>query len=202
MARIADKAALRRLYDEPVREVLVKELSFLDGHCRALLAESRFYVIATQGADGLGDVTPRGDRTGQIQILDDRTIALPDWPGNNRLDTLSNILDNPAVGLLFVVPGLSETLRVNGTAEIRDDAALKALFETNGRLPLSVVVVTVRQAYIQCGKAFVRSQLWKPETWVDRSVLPPMGVIIRDHCQLGAVMTDQEIADDYKATLY
>ncbi len=202
MAKIADKAALRRLYDEPVREVLVKELPFLDGHCRALLAESRFYVIATQGSDGLGDVTPRGDRTGQIQVLDDRTIALPDWPGNNRLDTLTNILDNPAVGLLFVVPGLSETLRVNGMAEIRDDAALKALFETSGRLPLSVVVVTVRQAYIQCGKAFVRSQLWKPETWVDRSVLPPMGVIIRDHCQLGAVMTDQEIADDYKATLY
>lgn len=202
MAKIADRAALRRLYDEPVREVLVKELGFLDRHCRALLAESRFYVIATQGPDGLGDVTPRGDRTGQIQVLDDHTIALPDWPGNNRLDTLTNILDNPGVGLLFVVPGLSETLRVNGTAEIRDDDALKALFETNGRLPLSVVVVTVRQAYIQCGKAFVRSQLWKPETWVERSVLPPMGVIFRDHCQLGAVMTEQDIADDYTATLY
>ncbi|MFM9860481.1 pyridoxamine 5'-phosphate oxidase family protein [Pseudoxanthobacter sp. M-2] len=202
MAKIADKAALRRLYAEPVHEVLVKELPLLDVHCRALLAESRFYVIATQGADGLGDVTPRGDRTGQIQVLDDRTIALPDWPGNNRLDTLTNILDNPAVGLLFVVPGLSETLRVNGTAELRDDAELKALFETNGRLPLSVVVVTVRQAYIQCGKAFLRSQLWKPETWVDRSVLPPMGVIFRDHCQLGEVLSEQAIADDYKATLY
>jgi len=202
MARITDKAALRRIYGEPEREVIVKELGFLDGHCRTLIGHSRFYLIGTQGADGLGDVTPRGDRSGQIHILDDHTIALPDWPGNNRVDSLTNILDNPGVGLLFVVPGLGETLRVNGTAEVRDDAELKALFETAGRLPLSVVVVHVRQAYIQCGKAFVRSQLWKPETWVDRAALPPMGVIIRDHCQLAAVMTDQEIADDYRATLY
>jgi hypothetical protein len=202
MAKISDKAALRSIYGEPKRAVLVKELDFLDGHCRTLIAHARFYVIATQGPDGLGDVTPRGDQTGLIHVLDDRTIALPDWPGNNRVDTLSNILDNPGVGLLFVVPGLSETLRVNGVAELRDDAELKALFETGGRRPLSVVVVHVRQAYVQCGKAFLRSELWKPETWVDRALIPPIGVIYRDHCQLGTLPTEQDVADEYQATLY
>jgi PPOX class probable FMN-dependent enzyme len=202
MAKVADRAALRRIYGEPKREVLVKELDFLDGHCRTLISHARFYVIATQGPDGLGDVTPRGDRTGQIQVIDDRTIALPDWPGNNRVDTIGNIVENPGVGLLFVVPGLAETLRVNGVAEVRDDEDLKAPFETGGRLPLTVVLVHVRQAYVQCGKAFIRSQLWKPETWVERSLIPPMGVIYRDHCQLGAVLTDQEIAEEYRATLY
>ena len=126
-------------------------------------------LIGSSDGNGNADVTPKGDRPGFAAVLDDTTIAIPDRPGNNRLDTLENILVNPSVGLLFLIPGMNETLRVNGEARITAIPALRERLAVEGRLPTSVMVVTVKAAYMHCAKAFMRSELWKPESWSDRA---------------------------------
>lgn len=203
MARITTTAELRRLYGEPSQIVLDKEIDRLDRHCRTLLSLASYYVIASRGADGYCDATPRGDAVGALHIADDRTLVLPDWPGNRRLDTLTNLLADPAIGLLFVIPGLRETLRINGAAEVRDDEDLRAVFETNGKRPATVIVVHVRQAYIQCGKASIRAGLWDPSTWPDRSAIPPITDVLRDHARLKEdVLTAEDLEGAYRDTLY
>jgi PPOX class probable FMN-dependent enzyme len=157
MARIDSLERLRTIYGTPTARVEAKQLDRLDKYCRIFLDLSPFCVIASQGADGIGDVTPRGDAAGFVAVLDDRTLAIPDRPGNNRIDTLSNVVENPAVGLLFLVPGFDETLRINGYAEVRDDEDLRARFADNGRLPATVLLVRVAEAYLHCGKDFMRS---------------------------------------------
>lgn len=177
---ITSREALRAHY-KPVHDVaLKKELPALDHHCRGFIARSPFVLIGSSDAAGNGDVTPKGDRPGFVAILDDTTLAIPDRPGNNRLDTLENIIVNPAIGLLFLIPGMNETLRVNGTAKITLDADLRERLAVDGKAPLSVIVVSVRSAYMHCAKAFMRSNLWKPETWPDRASLPTLGAILRD----------------------
>ena len=156
----------------------------LDGHCRSFIARSPFVLIGSSDGNGNADVTPKGDRPGFAAVLDDSTIAIPDRPGNNRLDTLENIVVNPAVGLLFLIPGMNETLRVNGEARITVDAALRERLAVDGKPPLSVVVVTVKAAYMHCAKAFMRSELWKPESWPDRTSMPTLGEILRDQLAL------------------
>lgn len=203
MARIESLEALRTIYRAPSETVIAKQLDRLDPHCKAFIALSPFCVLATQGADGIGDATPRGDAPGFVAVLDDRTIALPDRPGNNRLDTLGNLVANPAVGILFLVPGFDDTLRVNGMAEIRDDADLLARFEVNGRLPATVTVVHVKETYLHCAKAFIRSKLWDPEARVDRSRLPSLGQMIKDQVSGEyPVISDDELAELYRKTLY
>jgi hypothetical protein len=137
-------------------------------------------------------------------VLDANTIALPDRPGNNRLDTLENILANPAVGLLFLIPGMNETLRINGEARITVDTALRERFAVDGRPALSVMVVTVRAAYMHCAKAFMRSELWKPESWPPRESMPTLGKILSDQLALadGADKTDEWLAEAYKKSLW
>lgn len=175
MARIQSTEALRTLYGAAGERSLRKQLDRLDRHCRRFIELSPFVLVATSGIDGLGDVTPRGDRPGFVTVADDTTLLIPDRPGNNRLDTLMNLIERPGIGLLFLIPGVDETLRVNGTAEIRDDADLLAPFAVDGRLPKTVVRIAVREAYLHCAKAFMRSRLWDPAAQVPRSDLPSMG---------------------------
>ncbi len=174
MAKITSVEELRVDYPPLVKRSITKELSSLDQHCRDYLALSPFLVIGTQNKDGLGDVSPRGDMPGFVKVVDDTTIIIPDRPGNNRLDTLTNILENPNVGLIFLVPGVKETLRINGKAEIRNDENLMALCEVNGKLPRIVIQVHIETAYMHCAKALMRSKLWDPSVQIERSQLPSM----------------------------
>lgn len=181
-----------------------KELPLLDGHGRSFIGRSPFVLIGSQDADGNADVTPKGDAPGFVAVLDDRTLAIPDRPGNNRLDTWENVIANPAVGLLFLIPGMNETLRVNGTARVTADAALRERMAVDGKLPLTVLVVTMKAVYMHCAKAFIRSQLWKPESWPDRSSMPTLGAILRDQLALAetAQTLDASLDEAYRKTLW
>ena len=203
---IASHEELRTVYrmPEPNAGSIRKELKGLDGHCRSFIEKSPFVLIGSSDGNGNADVTPKGDKPGFAAILDDNTIAIPDRPGNNRLDTLENIIRNPAVGLLFLIPGMNETLRVNGEAKITVDPALREHLAVDGRSPLSVVVVTVKAAYMHCAKAFMRSQLWRPESWPDRKSIPTLGEILRDQLALDetAEQTDRWLDEGYQKTMW
>lgn len=202
MAAVTSQEELRRLYNEPKERTLLKELDHLDEHCRGFIAHSPFVVIASTNPDGTADATPRGGEPGFVTIADDRTLLIPDRPGNNRLDTMSNLVRTPGIGLLFLVPGVDETLRVNGTAEIRDDEELRGRF-TEGRPPATVLTIHVREAFLHCGKALMRSKLWDPERQIERSELPTLGVMLRD--QIGSTEpaeSQDEMVERYKAELY
>jgi PPOX class probable FMN-dependent enzyme len=199
---ITTEAELRALYAAPAERALRKELDHLDHHCRRLIEHSPFVVLATADADGHQDATPRGGDPGFVHVADERTLLLPDRPGNNRLDSLANLTQRPEVGLLFMVPGVDETLRVNGTAELRDDPDLTGRFEASGRSPRIVVQITVRQAYLHCAKALMRSRLWDPATRIDRTELPTMGQMLRDQIGSGRAETQAEMVERYRGHLY
>lgn len=206
MDYISSHEELRAIYKTPGSgDVSVrKELGRLDDHCRSFIARSPFVLIGSSDDRGNADVTPKGDRPGFALVLDDQTIAIPDRPGNNRLDTLENVLVNPAVGLLFVIPGMNETLRVSGEARITVDAELCERMAVQGKPAISAMVVTVTTAYMHCAKAFIRSKLWKPEDWPDRATLPTLGQILRDQLAVDgtAEQTDERLDKAYKATLW
>lgn len=203
MPRIEDAAGLRRIYPEPDGLLWRKTIDHLDRHCRAWIALSPFCALSTQGADGLGDVTPRGDEPGFAHVLDERTLLLPDRPGNNRIETLTNIIANPGVGLLFFVPGFDDTLRVNGLAEVRDDEDLRALCAVRGRLPATVIRIDVREAFIHCGKAVIRSRLWDPAAQRDRKSFASLGEIFKDHTRHAEpAISDETLHDGYAKSLY
>lgn len=202
MARITSLDQLRALYATPRERSLRKVMPALDTHCRSLIALSPLVMVGSFGADGRADVTPRGDAPGFVEVADAGTLLIPDRPGNNRLDTLSNLIANPAIGLLFLVPGIDETLRVNGTAEIRDDAELLARFEVDGKQPVTVLKVAVQEAYLHCAKAFMRSRAWDPASNVPRSSLPSMGEMLRDQLNLATAETQAEMLVRYRETLY
>jgi PPOX class probable FMN-dependent enzyme len=184
MARISSIDELRTIYRQPMERAVKKELAYIDRHHRSFIALSPFLTIASRGTSGKADVSPRGDRPGFVQVPDDKTLLIPDWPGNNRLDTLQNIIETGDVGVLFMVPGVDETLRVNGIAELRTDDNLCSLFETRGKTPKAIIKVAVEAAYLHCAKSLMRSALWDADRHVDRSVLPTMGEMLRD--QVGA----------------
>lgn len=206
MEFVTTRDELRTIYKtpRPTDGSIRKELKALDGHCRSFIGKSPFVLIGSSDGAGNADVTPKGDKPGFAAVLDDTTIAIPDRPGNNRLDTLENILLHPSVGLLFLIPGMNETLRVNGAARITVDRSLRERLAVDGREPQSVVVVTVKAAYMHCAKAFMRSALWKPETWYDRATLPTLGQILRDQLALAdsAEATDRWLDDEYKQTMW
>ena len=178
MPRIRTLEELREHYDAPTEEVIKKVMPALDKYSRRFVDHSPFLVIASYSDDG-ADVTPRGDPVGAVKMPDDRTILIADRPGNNRLDTLENIIRNPEIALLFLVPGLSETLRVNGTAEVVIGDELQQL-EHRGRLPKSAIKVTVREIYFQCAKALNRSRLWDPRAQVDKKEFPLLRQVIAE----------------------
>lgn len=165
---IGDAEALRQHYAPALEISLEKVLDRLDRHCRAFIGHFPFLCIATTRPDGANDVSPRGDRPGFVHVADERTLVIPDRPGNNRLDTLSNITANPYVGLIFFIPGISETLRVTGTACVLVDSELADAFRVNGRPPRSCLEVRVREAYMHCAKAIRRSRLWQDDYRVKR----------------------------------
>lgn len=203
MARINSLEDLRTLYKPPMERAVRKQLSALDRHCRRFIELSPFVVVSSTGADGRGDVSPRGEGAGFVAIIDDVTIAIPDRPGNNRLDTLSNIIANPQVGLMFMIPGVNEVLRVNGSAELRDDADLTGRFVVQERAPKLVILVKVTEAYLHCPKALMRSALWDSGKHVERSVLPSLSEMIRDQIAPGEAFEAPEAAlARYKTQLY
>ena len=177
---IEDEDALRALYGKPNPLALKKELDHLDRNCRRFIELSPFFCLATSGADGRADNSPRGDVPGFVEVADEKTLLIPDRPGNNRIDSLANIVHRPEVGLLFFIPGFTETLRVNGRARLTAAPDLTARFAINDRLPRLVVIVTVDEAFLQCSKALVRSRLWEQDAKVDRKALPTLGRMIAD----------------------
>jgi PPOX class probable FMN-dependent enzyme len=177
MATIRTVAELEALYDVPVATSITKEVEHLTPlHC-AYIEASPFVVVATCGSNGL-DASPRGDPPGFIRVVDERTLLMPDRRGNNRLDTLRNIVEDPRIGLLFMVPGVGVTLRVNGTAEISTDPELRESFAIDGNLPFTVIIVTATSVYTQCPKALIRSHLWDASRHRDPSELPSVGQIL------------------------
>lgn len=202
MGRIASVEQLRTLYAEPRERSRRKVLPALDSHCRTFIGLSPLVMLASFGADGRADVTPRGDAPGFVGVEDAGTLLIPDRPGNNRLDTLTNLLANPAVGLLFLIPGVDETLRINGRAEIRDDAELLERFVVDGRAPVTVLRVKVQEAYLHCAKAFMRSRAWDPAGFLPRERLPSMGEMLRDQLGMATAETQAEMLERYRATLY
>ena len=195
---------LRSSYGEPSERAARKSLDRLDRHCRRFIGLSPFVVLASSGADGRADCSPRGDAVGFVAVLDDRTVLLPDRRGNNRADSLSNVLENPYVGLLFMIPGVDETLRLNGRAALTTDPALLDPLAVNGRAPRSGLVVEVEEVFLQCTKALVRAKLWADESRVDRkAALPSFGQMLADHVGLpDGEAVDREIRTKIRETLY
>ena len=177
---ITDEQSLRGLFHATHDLAVQKMLGSLDRHARDFIGRSPFLCLGTQDLDGRADVSPRGDHVGFVRILDEHTLAIPDRPGNNRLDSLSNIVANPSVGLLFMVPGYDDTLRVNGRATLVTDPELLESMSVEGRAPRLAIVVRVTEAFMHCAKAFRRSHLWDPEHHQDRSEMPSLVKIILD----------------------
>ena len=201
--RIEDVEALRDRYGTPKSTTELKRLARPDQHCRALIAASPFLVLGTSDAEGNQDVSPRGDPPGFVKVLDDSHLLLPDRPGNRLLDSLSNLVAQPKVGLLFLVPGMNETLRVNGTARIVTDPEVLEPLAVDGKPPPSALLIEVQEAYLHCAKAFLRSKLWESETQVDRRDFPSLGKMIADQIAgLDAEETEAGIQESYKKRLY
>jgi len=177
---INDEEELRALFPQVTPIAAKKSVQRLDKHALELIARAPFLCIGTQRPDGHADVSPRGDACGFVQVLDDTTLLIPDRPGNNRLDTQANILANPAVGLLFIIPGFDETLRVNGAARITREPKLLADSAVNGRVPLTAIIVSIEEIFIHCAKAFRRSKPWDPSQHQNRREMPSLIEIVLD----------------------
>jgi uncharacterized protein len=171
--------ALRRMYPPAKGRSVAKQIDHLDGHCRRFIALSPFVVLASANGQGDPDSSPRGGAPGFVHVVNKHTLLIPDSPGNNRLDSLSNLAETGKIGMLFMIPGVDETLRVNGTARLANDAASLAPFAADARVRLAIEV-TVVDAYLHCAKALMRSKLWHPEARIDRSSLPTMGEMLND----------------------
>ncbi len=204
MTKIATIGQLRALYGAPGVRAVKKQMPRLDVHAKAFLAKSPFVLIGSSAPGKLPDVSPKGDQPGFAAIIDDTRIAIPDRPGNKRLDTYENVLVNPAVGLLFLLPGMDETLRVNGTAEIRTDEDLLERCAYEGKPPISVLLVAVKEVYFHCAKAFMRSGLWETDKQIDRATMPTLGAMLKDQIGLSgdAVEIHRDMVERYKVTLY
>lgn len=194
--------ALRTLYPEPKTRALVKQLDRLDPHCRRFIDLAPFLVLATAGADGRIDASPRGGGRGFVRVVDDQTVHLPDALGNNRLDSFTNIVQTGRCGLIFFIPGMDETLRVNGKARLRDEPELLGQFPLERHPPRLVVEIQVEEAYLHCAKALMRSRLWDPAQRIDRSIFPSMGQMIKS--QSGSsepAETQQQMLERYAGEL-
>lgn len=192
-----DEAALRRIYRPPAQLNLDKELRYLDGHCRAFIAHAPFAVLGTSDGDGRVDTSPKGGPPGFVTVLDDRTLAIPDMNGNNRIDSLRNIVRCPGVSLLFLIPGIGETLRVVGRAEVSTDPGVLERCHIDDLKPNVAIVVEVTTAYIHCAKALRRSGLWDPDRWPDTSDMASPACMFRDHMRLpGAVAEVQDFLEE------
>ena len=203
MDAIADQARLRAHFGTIHPLAVRKVLARLDPHCRAFIALSPLAVLATTDGEGRMDASPRGDAPGFVKVLDEATMLLPDRPGNNRADSYGNVLAHPGVGLLFLVPGMDETLRVNGTARIVTDADLLAGAAVQGKAPRTGLLIAVAEAFFHCGKALKRAGLWDASRHIDRGVFPSLGRIIADQTRAcDADDADRGIEENYRTGLY
>lgn len=204
---ITDEQSLRGLFQATHALAIQKLQRSLGEHAQAFIRRSPFLCLGTQNLDGRADVSPRGDPPGFVRILDDRTLAIPDRPGNNRLDSLSNIVANPSIGLLFVVPGFDDTLRVNGQASLTTDPALLESMRVNDRVPTLAIIVRVGEVFMHCAKAFRRSHLWDPTHFQNRTEMPSLVKIILDETSVAPAedemrKIDADLEEAYKRTLY
>ncbi len=206
---LLDEAGARHLvesiYPQPSPGVLAKDIGRIDRHIRRFIEMSPFCCLATSDKQGRLDVTPRGDKPGFVKVLDEKTLVLPDRPGNNRLDSLRNILSHPEVGMLFLIPGFEETVRINGTARLSVDPRLLAPMAAEGKNPRSVMVIKVREAYLHCAKAFRRSRLWDPAAQVERALLPSLSVMIGEQLKLPPEQNaerEQRLEEAYRKTMW
>ena len=181
---ITEESELREIFGYPSERAANKQIDRLDNHCRAIIEKSPFILLGTSNAGGHCDVSPKGDFPGFVRVLDDTTIAIPDLPGNNRLDTLRNMINNPQVGLIFMIPGMNETLRINGKVQLVRDEGLLASMAYEGKLPKLAIVVHVQEVFTHCPKAFLRSKLWSDEYRIARNELPSFAEILKDHTGL------------------
>ena len=182
-----------------------KVISFIDEHCIDFISNSPFLSLATSNADGQCDVSPRGDAPGFVQVLDEQHLFIPERPGNRRMDSAHNIITNPNIGILFLIPGLGETLRINGKAYICRDPELLEKCMVNGKLPLFGILVEVKECYAHCAKAFIRSELWKPDSWLAKEDLPSVPKMLVAHSKIPNVTADQvekELNEGYSNRLY
>ncbi len=199
---IESVGALRRVYSAAKGRAVQKQIDHIDVHCARFIRLSPFVVIASVDVQGALDASPRGGSPGFVRVADAHTLLVSDSPGNNRLDTLTNIIATGSVGLLFMIPGVDETLRVNGRARLNDDASILGTFADEKRTPKLVVEITVREAYLHCAKAFMRSKLWSPASVVDRAALPTMGEMLGDQTGMsGAAETQAEMRARYACDL-
>lgn len=200
---VTTMAQLETLYGEKMPAAVVKEIDHINSSYRKLIEKAPFVAVATAGPEGL-DCSPKGDAPGFVRILDDKTLAIPDRPGNNRIDGFRNIVRDPRIALLFLIPGVGETLRVNGRASISIDPELMRSFAVNGKLPRCVLIVHIDSIYFHCSKAMVRSRLWDEKTKVDRASPPSTGTIIAELSQgrLGGEAYDRALPERIKTELY
>ncbi len=193
---------LREIYGEPSRHAEAKIITHFDKHCRQFIEHATFLVLATSDGKNL-DVSPKGDPAGFVQVDSKTTLLIPDRPGNNRIDGLLNILAHPQVAIFFMIPSVTETLRVNGRAEISDDPALCDTFQINGRSPKTVLRITADEIFIHCGKAPLRAGLWRTETWPENRPISSMYQVVQDHSEMAVTSTEQSYSERrYKETLY
>ena len=201
---ITTNAELEAMFPEPpLANAITKEVDYINASYRALIEAAPFFALATSGPEGL-DCSPRGDPAGFVRVADEKTLLIPDRRGNNRIDSFRNIVRDPRVALMFMIPGCGEVIRVIGQAAISADKALCGEFVLFGKTPRVVLVVTVERVYYQCPKALVRSKLWDPSTWRDRKTLPSSGKILADITtgQHDADKHDREYPERMKATIY
>ena len=204
MDGIFDVAALRAHFGAISKLAETKALPRLDGYCRPFIGLSPFLVLATADARGARvDASPRGDAPGFVAVLDDATLLIPDRPGNRRVDSFQNVVEGGGVGLIFLVPGIAETLRVNGRGEIVTDTALLAPLAAQGKVPTAGLLVRIEEVFFHCGKALIRSKLWDPASQVERASFPTLGRIVADQTRvMSAEAADADIAEAYRSRLY
>jgi PPOX class probable FMN-dependent enzyme len=196
---------LQSMLGYPSEMVKNKSISYIDHHCKDFIAKSPFLVLSTSDNEGYCDVSPRGDLPGFVHVLNDTQLVIPERPGNKRMDSMRNILSNPRVGLIFVIPGLGETLRVNGQAKLIKDTQILESMAVKGKTPLVGIAVDVDECFIHCAKAFIRSGLWDPSTWQEKGLLPSVATIISDHVNLPnttAKAVEERLKESYRDRLY
>ena len=205
MTYLTDVRELRPLYSVPSTLARAKQLARIDAHCRNFIARSPLVMVGSVHPERGMDVSPRGDAPGFVRVLDEHHLAIPDRPGNNRLDTLENLLESPTIGLFFVIPGIEEALRVNGTARLTRAPWLLDSMAVGGKAPKLAIIVTVTEAFLHCAKALKRARLWGDDYRLDRKELPTLGRMIIEQTNppgLTAEEADARIEADYRANLY
>ncbi|MDH3234628.1 MAG: pyridoxamine 5'-phosphate oxidase family protein [Alphaproteobacteria bacterium] len=202
--QVSDRATLREIVDEPMALAATKEMPALDRHCRHFISLSPFLCLSSMSAKGKADVSPRGDPPGFVKVLDDKTVLIPDRKGNRRLDTMQNILEQPSVAVIFFVPGIEETLRLNGRASLTRDASLLADMAVQGQAPALGIRIEIDTVFFHCAKALKRSRLWDGDAQIDRADFPRYGQIIKDQRNPGGTADEIEdyIQTNYKKEMY